>query len=482
MESPYSPYVDESHSLFNAESAKEEEEEEEKKDHHDHYHHHQNTQQRHSEEQQEDVQMESIPPPQVEVVLSRQSYRLGETIVGTVRLLSPSPIIVANDDNKNRSSSGTNCNDDDKEENDSKVNHTKNYHYNNTNISNNITTTTTNHSPSSKEKPPSRHHLPRTIFKKASLYIAGRCKVDSRWHNISNVSSMYGGGEHPFLCDMRNVEDLAMDAYFHRDVTTTTAATRDGNISGGENNIVVFWSTNVLNLLELKERDSMLEHSSAVASATVEKGENRKEEEQGIMKKSSWQDLRCDHPLILKGSDWSAIEMPPSSSISNGVHKKDNINDLVMTIQEENEDVEEEKMEEDLKINGHSCLIDENIVHDNDDNDQQQMIASLLANGEKYDDEIKVSAVKVSEKNKDESTSSLKQMDGKIEKKTESSKWEEYQISFSFRTNLPEDIPHSANVSCVAKYFYSAVVSATTVDGEVSQVFYLPFVKKTHKD
>jgi hypothetical protein len=40
-------------------------------------------------------------------------------------------------------------------------------------------------------------------------------------------------------------------------------------------------------------------------------------------------------------------------------------------------------------------------------------------------------------------------------------------ISFTFRADLPQDLPPSVNATC-ARYFYSAVVVARTVDGKVS--------------
>ena len=44
---------------------------------------------------------------------------------------------------------------------------------------------------------------------------------------------------------------------------------------------------------------------------------------------------------------------------------------------------------------------------------------------------------------------------------------EQSQLAFSFRTNLPSDIPPTMSAECV-KYFYSAVLVVTTSDGEVS--------------
>jgi len=49
----------------------------------------------------------------------------------------------------------------------------------------------------------------------------------------------------------------------------------------------------------------------------------------------------------------------------------------------------------------------------------------------------------------------------------ESPPLEHTQLAFSFRTNLPSDVPPTMSAECV-KYFYSAVLVVTTSDGEVS--------------
>jgi len=50
---------------------------------------------------------------------------------------------------------------------------------------------------------------------------------------------------------------------------------------------------------------------------------------------------------------------------------------------------------------------------------------------------------------------------------SEATHLEHTQLAFSFRTNLPSDVPPTMSAECV-KYFYSAVLVVTTSDGEVS--------------
>jgi hypothetical protein len=103
--------------------------------------------------------------PVVEAILSRPAYRLGETLVGTIRLLPPS----------------------------------------------------------------SSTAEPRSFFKSAQVYAAGRCKIDSRWHNPEEYKRLYG--RHPHLKGYRDIE---------RQVAQESS--------------VCVWATNVVPLMELEER------------------------------------------------------------------------------------------------------------------------------------------------------------------------------------------------------------------------------------
>mmetsp|Transcript_12062 Transcript_12062/g.18658 ORF Transcript_12062/g.18658 Transcript_12062/m.18658 type:complete len:553 (+) Transcript_12062:16-1674(+) len=130
----------------------------------------------------------SSPPAFVEIVLSRPAYRLGGTVVGTVRL-SPGPL---------------------------------------SNIS------------------------PRDLFHSAQVYASGRCRIDSRWHNVKRCANVYG--THPLLDSLIDdrVENIAAQANEEEFVLSSSSATKTVSRDGAT---VCFWATNVVNLLELVERD-----------------------------------------------------------------------------------------------------------------------------------------------------------------------------------------------------------------------------------
>jgi len=56
------------------------------------------------------------------------------------------------------------------------------------------------------------------------------------------------------------------------------------------------------------------------------------------------------------------------------------------------------------------------------------------------------------------------------DEESEATPLEHTQLAFSFRTNLPSDVPPTMSAECV-KYFYSSVLVVTTSDGEVSVIF-----------
>ena len=73
----------------------------------------------------------------------------------------------------------------------------------------------------------------RDKVKNAVVYVAGFCRVDSRWHDVSNYSKMYGPF-HPQLAELYGIFDPKL-------------------LSQGADT-VCFWATNGLQLLELPER------------------------------------------------------------------------------------------------------------------------------------------------------------------------------------------------------------------------------------
>lgn len=149
--------------------------------------------------------------PFVEVLLSRSSYRVGEAVVGTVRLVAP----IGTPPNNNDASNNNNNNDD------------------------------------------NTACWPREIFSDAYIYVAGWCRLDPRWHNRDEYARLYQSpGVHHGL---------------------HTIKSKNGSVVIDEKS-VCFWTTNVVNLMELKERTigrwEDVKPKSLKFSATTEDGIN----------------------------------------------------------------------------------------------------------------------------------------------------------------------------------------------------------------
>jgi hypothetical protein len=119
------------------------------------------------------LQAKNTPQVVAEVTLSRPGYRVGGTVVGTVRIYQPLPPPPED---------GANVQ----------------------NLSQN----------------------PRALLASAKLVIAGKCRLDSRWHNVKEYRRIYG--QHPSL-----------SASLWKEIDPTT---------------VCFWATDPLELLDLHER------------------------------------------------------------------------------------------------------------------------------------------------------------------------------------------------------------------------------------
>ena len=312
-------------------------------------------------------------PPEVELVLSRPAYQIGGTVVGTVRLISSYNVGHFGDGVQINTATGGNSNnsvmqplhDGDSQHTDGEdsasLKNGRRHRKSSTNYNLEIDSASFS-SPRkvgdhSTEPPPASH--PRSVFKSAQLYIAGRCRIDPRWHNSQSLAQLYGTHPHLSVLDPY-VESTAVDSYF--------GERNDGvHIEGGTT--VCFWATNVVDLLELKER-----------------GES-----------GSWENLR-PRPLKLSGDDQRKPQAP------SGVR-----------------DDSDEHTESEVDIHGYR-----------DENSAADTKAAISLNWPK------------------ESLSKL----------------EEKQMTFSFRAELPVDIPPSAKTAC-ARYFYSAVVCVVTNSGEV---------------
>jgi hypothetical protein len=157
--------------------------------------------------------------PDVRFFLSRPSYPLGGTLLGTILIRRPLPSQFEGNDSpavpgKSRSERG------DKGKNKSNS------------ISGEENTGEENDDSQHERQPDPKPTL-RDLLSSVTVYVAGFCKIDTRWHNVADYTKMYGR-IHPYV--------QLLGEKFDADLLSTSEDT------------VCFWSTNALDAMELSER------------------------------------------------------------------------------------------------------------------------------------------------------------------------------------------------------------------------------------
>jgi len=217
-------------------------------------------------------------------------------------------------------------------------------------------------------------------YRSIQLYVAGRARVDPRWHDTYSFSRF---GTHPHHRELPNgVEETAVDCYFGRRRRRHSVSTVEKD--GGSIPCICFWSTNSIKL-----------YDEGQVTVQVVKG----------------YDHEKSNPLLMKGSWWFKWG-----------------EQFVKSMREENNDGE-------------------------GDNDA---VSQIEGDQVLYDSDVDLHDSNCSERHSEDTQ----------ELPTEG-------FYFTFRTDLPEDLPPSANATCV-RYFYSAVLVVQTMDKKVI-VFQAPF-------
>eukprot|EP00536_Pseudo-nitzschia_multiseries_P006319 jgi/Psemu1/192809/e_gw1.132.23.1 len=149
----------------------------------------------------------SAPLPDVQVFLSRPTYPLGGTVVGTILIQQKQQQPFRNGNGNGTSVAAATAT---------------------------ATTTTTTTTP----KPSLR-----SILESVTVYAAGFCKIDSRWHDYKSYTKIYGK-EHPFIRQLQqgNNEGDGNEGRFDSDLLEQSEDT------------VCFWATNGMEALDLPER------------------------------------------------------------------------------------------------------------------------------------------------------------------------------------------------------------------------------------
>ena len=274
-------------------------------------------------------------------------------------------------------------------------------------------------------------------YKSVQIYAAGRCRLDPRWHDVPSLTRIYG--THPHHGNLPNgVEETAVDCYFGK---KTAVVDKKGL---GSVPCVCFWSTDALTLYDRrcgqKDGDGDGDGDDGAIQVPVVKGYVPGETE----------------PLCMEGGEWLEQGKKLTHSTSTG---------------------------DDNNVDGNVPQVGSDVVGDNDDDSDEQrdqrIRSHILNNDYEYSDDCSSTG---EGKNFDHGNGAIPAVpiqtpiDNSCESELDNDQQQVEQyptktLYFTFRADLPNDLPPSANATC-ARYFYSVVLVAQTMDGKVCLLIY----------
>ncbi len=313
----------------------------------------------------------------------------------------------------------------------------------------------------------------RQNYLSIKVYVAGRCRLDSRWHKNIQESVLKLYGRHPCHDGLPDfVEERAVDCYFKKGGSAgASASSAVGSLKGKSNNSNVnatnlkddyhstsgalssppnsdkrslngkstnkkrknnqtfcYWSTNVLTLWkDGNEINVPIYHDATEIAAMEQKG--------------------CPQTLILNNSEWYDFGTKVIGILEDGSVMDGDFHDLAYDEEDENvDDDDDDDEEEEEKDDGSRNESGDGTNYVQTDSD------------ELFEDANE--ELKVEEENDDVETSS-------------------FPSNFTFKADLPKDLPPTVNATS-ARYFYSVVLAAETTDGTV-HVYQAPFAVVTPK-
>lgn len=292
------------------------------------------------------------------------------------------------------------------------------------------------------------HVSPDIELSSLQVYVAGRCRLDSRWHDINAAKRRYG--THP--CHKSSnlpewVEKIAEASYFNVKINGSNK-TKDNLIKDSDHQMqygkkentkhesICFWSTNVLELY-------------SNGSLKVPFFQNGNDD-----------DCETSTPLAMSGSKWFTnatkyieemqgnLECDESSHEEQGSYYEEGSDSSVSTTSKEyyesdSESFETQNLENEVASQPHALVHQQYDVGLNEESidAENQQPPSILTN----------------------QVTDAQPEDNQLQQENLSTK------HYTFRADLPSDIVPTLYAVCV-RYYYSVVVYATDINGEVSQI------------
>jgi hypothetical protein len=338
-------------------------------------------------------------------------------------------------------------------------------------------------------------------FSSIKLYVAGRCRVDSRWHkNTIQESIVKLYGSHPCHGELPSyVEEMAVDCYFKKGGSTTNANTNtavggtkvnpnaNSNSTNNNNNTIAknvssvqsmngltsgspastkkkkknqtfcYWSTNVLTLWKNGK-----EVAVPICHFDAEKEEDRPQ------------------ALIMDNSEWFKF----GTQIAEKVRQGDgDYHDLEYADQDDHDNDYNDETNYQNGMSNDDTNNDTNNDTNDDTNDKSNVMDRNSDRNsfshEDIEDYEKVGVSEEEEQKEDNNDDDTQQQEQETNNLDSASKSTSIPMNFTFKADLPNDLPPTANASS-ARYFYSVVLVAETIEGHV-EVYQAPFTVVTPK-
>ncbi len=266
------------------------------------------------------------------------------------------------------------------------------------------------------------------------IYVAGRSRLDPRWHDVPSITNLYG--THPCHDELPAwLEKMAEDSCFgsnsvsggkSKSKSSTTDTDGDGDARS-----ICFWSTNVLTLWDNVNGTGM--------KVPMVDGRDGDDDDGNSMQ---YEDNGNPRPLKMHGSDW----FKESSYFIEMMQELSNEGDLTLDSGADSSDSDSSDSD--------SCSdsdSDDDLSESTDDGNYSHAESTSVLEEQEGE-----------ENNGGDDDISQAQADDE----SRHTNTGEEAMNFTFKVDLPADIPPTVNAVC-ARYFYSTVVFAQTKDGEV---------------
>ncbi|GFH53404.1 hypothetical protein CTEN210_09880 [Chaetoceros tenuissimus] len=319
------------------------------------------------------------------------------------------------------------------------------------------------------------------------LYIAGRCRLDSRWHDISTAKKRYG--THPCHAELPPwIEELVEDSYFAKKKdksvgrtvressmrstlsfnsirsnssklslgsrSTSSQSTTTKKKKRGKHESICFWSTNVLQLC----------HDEILVP---------------FVNNGSDDDYEEEKPLSMSGSNWmknATKYLETLQTYQNNTEEEEYLSqDESEASDESQESDDHESIDSDSDASSASSDYSSSSEHDSDSDisqqelddgtEMEQLIREVTNTSIENDAATEERELHAATEAAATPTNPSSSNNTPIDK--------EKPLYFTFRTDLPDDIIPTLNAICV-RYYYSAVAYITDTEGNAT-VLQVPF-------